>query len=233
MRAILLAAGLGTRLLPLTNNLPKCLVEINGRPILDIWIVNLLNSGIKEILVNTHYMADKVESYIKNKSYSESITLTHENKLLGTAGTLLHNSKFTKDDSVMLIHADNLSIFNIEDFQRRHESRPSGCEITMLIFESDNPSSCGIVEIDEKGIVTSFQEKPNQPKSNLANGAVYIVEPTLIQKYRNNDPIPEDFSTQILPYEIGSIYSFKDTKYHRDIGTPESLLKANLDFKLV
>lgn len=230
MKAILLAAGKGTRLLPLTKKIPKCLVEINGRPLLDIWIKNLLNAGISDILINTHYMSDIVQDYVKKRGYDKYITIFHEKELLGTAGTLLHNYAFVKDGSTFLIHADNLSIFDIQKFVQTHKSRPNICDMSMMVFETDNPRSCGIVEVNKDGIITDFQEKPATPKSSLANGAVYIIEPALVSRYMDRINYINDFSTEIIPNEMGRIFAIKNSDYHRDIGTPESLELANQEY---
>lgn len=230
MRAILLSAGMGTRLKPITNKIPKCLVEINDRPLLDIWVSNLIDAGINEILINTHHMSEKVENFIKSKNYNAQISVTYESKLLGTAGTLLHNYAFSKDESLMLIHADNLSKFDVQEFQNAHAVRPINCDITMMVFETDDPSSCGIVKIDERNVVVDFKEKPAYSDSTLANAAIYIIEPRLIRKYMHNIPMPTDFSTEVIPKELGKIFAYKNNQYHRDIGTPKSLAIANQEY---
>lgn len=94
MKAILLAAGFGTRLRPLTNAIPKCLVPIKGKPLLQIWIERLTGSGIGPFLINTHYLAEQVNALIGSSPFKDKVTLVHENKLLGTAGTLIDNLDF-------------------------------------------------------------------------------------------------------------------------------------------
>ena len=104
-----MAAGLGTRLRPITNDTPKCLVPINGRPLLDIWVETLVCSGVKEILVNAHYLHNQVKEYVNNSKYKNLILIQYEEELLGTAGTLIKNSSFLEDEGGLLIHADNFS----------------------------------------------------------------------------------------------------------------------------
>ena len=91
MRAILLAAGYGTRLRPLTNTIPKCLVPIKGVPLLQIWLERLTNAGIGPFLINTHYLPKEVEGFAESSRYRDQVTLVHEPELLGTAGTLIAN----------------------------------------------------------------------------------------------------------------------------------------------
>jgi mannose-1-phosphate guanylyltransferase len=176
-------------------------------------------------------MSDKVENFLKSKNYDAQISLTYESKLLGTAGTLLHNYAFAKGEPLMLIHADNLSKFNIQEFQYAHAVRPINCDITIMVFETDDPSSCGIVMINENNVVVDFKEKPAYSDSTLANAAIYIIEPRLIRKYIHTIPMPTDFSTEVLPKELGKIFVYKNNQYHRDIGTLKSFQRANWEYK--
>ena len=219
MRALLLAAGFGTRLRPITDNIPKCLVPIHGTPLLGIWLKNLADAGVGPMLVNLHYLPDKVQEYLDTSPYRSVAQPVFEAELLGTAGTLLKNRSFFEEAPLMLIHADNLSFFDVRAFIQSHQTRPSGCEITMMTFETDAPQSCGILELDERGVVTAFHEKVALPPGNLANGAVYIVEPSLFGFLERLHKDVIDFSTEVLPNYLGRIYTFKNECYHRDIGT--------------
>ena len=230
MKALLLAAGFGTRLRPLTDNKPKCLIDINGKPLLQIWLDLLLEAGIKNIIVNTHYLADKVERFLYDSSQKEYITVVHEEKLLGTGGTLLKNHSFFGDEPVILVHADNLSHFDMSAFMNRHVNRPEGTEITMITFYTDVPQTCGIVELNEKGIVVAFHEKVANPPGNLANGAVYILEPSIMDFLSSLNKEEIDFSNEVLPHFMGKICTFTNEVYHRDIGTPESYAAALKEF---
>lgn len=230
MRALLLAAGLGTRLRPITDSVPKCLVEINGRPLLDYWIELLSKGGIGDILVNLHYLPDAVRSYLNSCKYPVNITTVYEEKLLGTGGTLLRNKAFFGNKPVMLIHADNLSCFDVHAFKERFVNRESNIEITMMTFHTDVPETCGIVELDERGIVRAFHEKVRNPPSNLANAAVYILAPTVIRFLAAMGEEVIDFSTEVLPHYVGRINTYHNHIYHRDIGTVESVLIAQHEY---
>ena len=233
MRALLLAAGLGTRLRPITDSVPKCLIEINGRPLLEYWIELLSNGGVTEILINLHYLPGAVRSYLENNRYPVKITTAYENNLLGTGGTILKNKDFFKHESLMLIHADNLSIFDIGAFNQRYKERGKDIEITMMTFNTTEPEACGIVEIDGHGIVTSFHEKVGNPPGKLANGAVYILSPVVLDFLVGLRKEVIDFSTEVLPHFMGRINTFHNKIYHRDIGTAESLLVARREFPAV
>jgi mannose-1-phosphate guanylyltransferase len=230
VRALLLAAGLGTRLRPITDSLPKCLVEVNGRPLLDYWIELLGKGGIAEILVNLHYLPQAVESYIKSCHHPVNLSTVYEETLLGTAGTLLRNRAFFLGGPAMLVHADNLSCFDMRAFMDRFDTRGKDIEMTMMTFRTDAPQTCGIVELDEKGVVRAFHEKVESPPSDIANAAVYILAPSVIDFLAGLGKEVIDFSTEVLPHFMGRINTFHNDVYHRDIGTIASLLAARREY---
>jgi len=230
MRALLLAAGLGSRLQPLTKYLPKCLVPINGRPLLDYWLEALVSSGVDEILINTHYMAPLVNEYIKRSEWADFVVVVHEKQLLGTGGTILKNHAFFKNEPFLVAHADNLTIFDMSAFADHHTCRPADIELTMMIFDTTDPQSCGIVELDERDAVKAFHEKVTNPPGTLANAAVYILEPSVVDMMANLGKEQIDFSTEVVQLLLGKIITYHNTKYHRDIGTPSSWIQANQDF---
>jgi mannose-1-phosphate guanylyltransferase len=233
MRALLLAAGLGTRLRPITNAVPKCLVEIEGRPLLDYWIELLVKGGITDILINLHYLPEAVLTYIAQCRYPVRISTVYEERLLGTAGTLLKNRAFFMGEPVMLIHADNLSVFDPHAFIDRFFARERNIEITMMTFHTDAPQACGIVELDEKGVVREFHEKVSDPPGNLANAAAYILSPAVVAFIAGLGKQATDFSNDVLPSFMGRINTFHNGTYHRDIGTVESLRAAQREYPAV
>ncbi len=226
MKALLLAAGYGTRLRPLTNTVPKCLVPIRNIPLLQIWLDKLSKAGVDSFLINTHYLSEKVSDFIKRSDYSSKIRLVYESKLLGTAGTLVKNIDFFEEDDGMLIHADNYCMANLHDFILAHKNRPSHCLMTMMTFRTDDPSSCGIAEVDKEGVVTGFYEKVTSPPSNLANGAVYILSKEIISLIEKSFSTAKDFSTEILPIFLGKVYTYETKNFFVDIGTPEAYESA-------
>lgn len=227
MKVILLAAGFGTRLRPLTNNIPKCLVPIKGKPLLQIWLENLTSAGLKFFLINTHYLSIQVESFIKKSEFKDMCILKYEEKLLGTAGTLLANTSFINEEDCMLIHADNYCLADINMFIKAHKNRPEYCLMTMLTFRTNDPSSCGIVELNEDKVVVDFHEKIKSPPGNIANGAVYILSYELINYLKSEIPNATDFSNDIIPLFKGRIFSYETSEIFIDIGSPDSYSKAN------
>src|SRR5436305_13696014 len=163
MRALLLAAGFGTRLRPLTDTVPKCLVPIHGKPLLEYWLDLLLAREIERVLVNTHYLPDAVQNFAARSAWRDRITLVQEDVILGTGGTVLRNRGFFGKAPFIVAHADNLSSFDVSAFLARHASRPCSVAITMMTFETDAPQTCGIVEEDSRGIVVAYHEKVANP----------------------------------------------------------------------
>jgi len=232
VRALILAAGLGTRLRPLTNRIPKCMVPIKGRPLLEYWLELLLKQGIERILINTHYLPEIVREYLRTSSWRDRADLVHEPELLGTGGTILRNRAYFGNEAFLVAHGDNLTRFDVTSFIQRHRQRPAGVEITMMTFQTDTPESCGIVVEDDHGRVTKFFEKVANPPGNRANGAVYIFEPSVIEFMAALDSEIVDLSTEVLPHFVGRIITFHNSDYHRDIGTLDSLMKAEREFSM-
>lgn len=230
MKALLLAGGLGTRLRPLTDMIPKCLVPIHGKPLLGYWFDLLFPAGVDKALVNTHYLQEPVRRFVAGSPWQPRISLAHEDELLGTGGTILANRAFFADGPFMVAHADNLTRFDVSAFIARHAGRPAGCEITMMTFATDAPQSCGIVAETPEGMVTGFYEKVANPPGNRANAAVYIFEPSVVDFLDSLGKPVIDLSTEVIPHYVGRIQSFFNNDYHRDIGTPESLAKAEAEF---
>lgn len=226
MRALLLAGGYGMRLLPITATTAKCMVEIHGRPLLDYWLELLLGGGIERVLINTHWLAEQVEDFVRTSRWARQVDLVHEDELLGTGGTVLANREWFAGLPFMVAHADNFTDFDVPGLIAAHQGRPAGHAMTMLGFRTDAPRSCGILELDERGTVIAFHEKVDDPPGNLANGAVYVFEPEVVESIAALGRLQVDLSTEIIPDFVGRILCVETSGYHRDIGTPESLRRA-------
>jgi mannose-1-phosphate guanylyltransferase len=231
LRALLLAAGYGTRLRPLTDTVPKCLVPIRGKPLLAYWLDLLLTGGIERVLVNTHHLREQVERFVATSSWKNRIDLAHEPALLGTGGTVLQNGYFFQGQAFMVVHADNLSRFDVRGFVEGHAARPSQCALTMMTFQTDAPENCGIVVLDRQGVVQEMHEKLANPPGLRANAAVYIFEPEVLAYIASLGKSVVDISTEVLPHFMGRTFAYDNGGYHRDIGSPDSLQKAAREFR--
>ena len=145
----------------------------------------------------------KVESYIEQSKFAGMVDLVYEEELLLTGGTVIANKDFIGDEPFMLVHADNLSICDYKDFISAHKNRPANTEITMMTFTTDDPKSCGVIKIDNSGIIQEFHEKVQNPPSTIANGAVYIIEASVISYMERLKKVKVDFSVDVLPYYMG------------------------------
>ena len=229
IKALLLAAGFGTRLKPLTDIWPKCLMPIQDRPLLEYWLGIFHNLEINEVLVNTHYFSKHVETFLNQSHFSSWVSAVHERKLLGTAGTIRKNANLLVNSTLLLAHADNWTCCNFSDFTYYHQNqRPKGTVITMMTFMCPDPSMCGIVKLDCNGIVVDFYEKVKNPPGNLANAAVYLIEPEVVEWIVKHQNI-SDFSTEVLPKFIGRIATWENREIHKDIGTPKMLMESQMD----
>jgi mannose-1-phosphate guanylyltransferase len=227
MRALLLAAGLGRRLSPVTTTTPKCMVTIDRRPLLDYWLESLFDADIERVLVNTHWLAQQVVDHVNASRWSSRVDLVHEAQLLGTGGTVLANRQWFRGLPFLVAHADNLTDFDVPGLMSAHHAGPH--PITMLGFRTDDPRSCGILELDDRGTVVRFHEKVDDPPGNLANGAVYVFDPEVIDVIGAVGNPVVDLSTEIIPRFVGRISCVETSGYHRDIGTPQSLRRARAE----
>lgn len=231
MKAFLLAAGLGTRLRPITNTIPKCLLPIHNRPLLSWWMDLFEQYHIDEVLINTHYLPILVQDYIK--SYNKLKTGTtlvefYEDELLGSGGTVLSNKEFIcKDEDFLICYADNLTNVNLAKMIDYHKSHKG--ILTMGLFYTNNPTGCGIAALDTEGRICEFEEKPQQPKSNLANAGIYIVNKAIFD-YIPNKPVV-DFGKDILPLLVDKMYGYTINEYLLDVGTMANYEKAQREWQ--
>ena len=225
---LILAAGYGTRLKPLTLSKPKCLVEVGNKPILLHWLKIINSLEFSDVIINTHYLHKQVSEFISTQNNSGlNIIEVYEENLLGTAGTIMKNYELLKNKDVLMIHADNYTTCDLGDLVKSYRNMPKNCLLTMLTFNSKTPHKCGVVKINKKNIVTEFHEKVNKPPSNIANGAVYLFNQNLLNWIIRNEPNAKDFSLDIIPKLINKIYTWHHKEPFIDIGTLKSLKEAN------
>ena len=218
MKAFLLAAGVGSRLRPITDTTPKCMMPVGGRPLLEIWLDAFDQAGVDEVLVNLHHLPDVVRSYLAGRTGRPRVRTTYEPELLGSAGTLAANRKWVAgEDFFLACNADNLTDFDLRSLIK--VQREYGATATLGVFRSPNPSAGGVVEADEGGTVTGFTEKPGNPVSDLVNAGLYAFRPSLLAEI--GQP-PKDIGYDLLPGLVGRARVVLVDGYFRDIGTPDA-----------
>jgi len=218
MKAFLLAAGYGTRLRPLTDQIPKCLLPIGGVPLLGIWLDLFRTYGISEVLINAHSHSNAVKDYISKNSGGLSIRLSEEETLLGSAGTLRENRSWIGADPLFgVFYADVLTNVNLNqmlEFHRLHKQAA-----TMGVYEVSNPRECGIVTLDQDGIVRQFVEKPSNPQSNLAFAGLLLATTAVLDVIPDQTPV--DIGFDVLPKLVDRMAAYAVPDYIVDIGTPQ------------
>lgn len=233
MKALILAAGRGTRLRPVTNRIPKILVPIGGRPLFDHLIALLGKHKIFEAAVNLHHLPEQIIDYLNNKKTPVAFKLLKEKKLLGSAGTARKLKNYFKKTFVVL-YGDLLTNINLNkliDFHRKKRAL-----VTVVLYRVSNPTECGIVKLDRFGKILAFFEKPKPEEvfSNLANAGVYVMEPEVFSYIPGK--IPCDFGKDVFPVLLKMDqpvfgYPIKKNEYLLDIGDPKKLRQARKDMK--
>jgi mannose-1-phosphate guanylyltransferase len=223
MKAFLLAAGHGTRLRPVTDTIPKCLVPIRGTPMLEIWLEVCRRAGIDEVLVNLHAHADLVRKALDQMTREVDVHLSEEPVLLGSAGTLLANRDWiARESAFWILYGDVLTATNLTQMFDFHCSRqPVG---TIGLYQVNDPTRCGVVSFDDHFVVREFVEKPEHPKSNWAFSGLIVATPELLQSIPPRFPV--DLGFDVLPQLAGRILAYPITDFLIDIGTMENLQAA-------
>jgi mannose-1-phosphate guanylyltransferase len=227
MKAFLLAAGHGTRMRPLTDSIPKCLLTVQGVPLLQIWLDLCRRHGINKILINVHAHAKAVREFLQQYNDGIEVGVSEEPMLLGSAGTLLKNRAWVGSDSPFWIfYSDVLTNVNLSRMLERH--RTCSQLATLGVCEVPDPKRCGIVALDEKNVVREFVEKPHEPSSNLAFSGIIVSEPALLDFIPNQ--VPADIGFHVLPKLVGRMAAYRICDYLLDIGTPENYKAAQINW---
>jgi mannose-1-phosphate guanylyltransferase len=216
MKAFLLAAGNGTRLHPLTDSVPKCLLPIQDVLLLEIWLNNCKAAGITDVLVNVHAHAKAIREFAAAQQSGVRIRVAEESQLLGSAGTLAENRGFVAGENAFyVLYADVLTNVNLQEMRKFHQQHR--LPVTLGICQVPDPTRCGIVIVDKNAIVRDFVEKPVQPASNWAFSGVMIARPELFECLPNQRPA--DIGFDLLPKMIGRMAAYTISEYLMDIGT--------------
>lgn len=227
MKAFLLAAGLGSRLRPITDTVPKCMVDIDGRPLLDIWLDGLDRAGVDEVLVNLHYLPDVVTGHLEGRTGLPAVRTFFEPELLGSAGTLRANRKWVEGEEMFLAcYADNLTSFDLCSLIDAHRERRALA--TLTAFHSARPSVGGVLQLDPDGRVVGFEEKPEQPVSDLVNAGMYAFHPAVLGEI--GSALPQDIGYHLLPRLVGRAFAVPVECYFRDIGTIDAYQQARKEW---
>jgi mannose-1-phosphate guanylyltransferase len=228
MKAFLLAAGLGTRLRPLTDTVPKCLVRVGGRPLLDLWLDSFRAAGVDEVLVNLHHLPDQVRAHLASYRGHPRVRTSYEPTLLGSAGTLAAGRDFVGTDDIFLaVNGDDLTDFDLLRLVEALEDAPTA-HAAIAVFRAPEPTACGILEVED-GVMVSFEEKPAVPRGDQANAGLYAFRRSVLDLVPAD--IPVDIGTHLLPRLVGRAVAVPvGDAFLIDIGTPEALARADAEW---
>jgi mannose-1-phosphate guanylyltransferase len=227
-KAVILAAGRGERLRPLTDGLPKPMLPIGGRPLLEHLLALLALAGVREVALNLHHRPEAVRAYLGEGSrLGLRVLYSEEETLLGTAGALRRLEQFL-DRTFFVLYGDvlsNLNLRRLADFHRRR-----GGALTMALHRQKDLGRCGVAEVEAGGRIRRFVEKPKESLgSPWAAAGVLVVEPSVLRF------IPEGFSdlgADLFPRLVElnvPIFGYRCCGYFLDIGSPERYQKAQAD----
>jgi histidinol-phosphate phosphatase family protein len=232
MKAVIIAGGRGERLKPLTDKIPKPMIKVGGIPVLEHQIKLLKRYGIKDIIILTAYLSEKIEKYFKDgKNFGVIIKYVKSPEELGNADRV----KLVEDqlDSDFIVfYGDMMLDICLPDFINFHKKNKGIC--TLLLRSSDHIEDCDLIEIDKENRVTSFFLKPrpkNQYVRNLDNACSYIMNPGALKYIKNGEK--SNFTKDVFPKLINAekVYGYVTSEYVKDMGTHERLRQVRKDFK--
>lgn len=225
MRAVLLAAGLGTRLAPLTESTPKILAPVLGKPLLAHQLDYLALNGVSEVAINLHHHAPQVLRFLDERDSGLPVQTSVEPELLGTAGALLPLRDFLREPFVLL-YGDVLTNMNLGALMSRHLE--AGGMATVAYYPTHQTEGKGLLTLERDGRVTSFREKPRRDSVDaveLVNAGIYALDPDVFEFI----PGRSDFGNDVWPAAISagrSIYGHQVDGFVCDIGSPQALRNA-------
>ena len=215
MKAMLLAAGRGERLRPLTDTTPKCMFLFQGKPLLAHWLDKLRAFGVLEVVINVHHLAEAIVDYFgSGEQWGMHIQYSHEEKLLGTAGAVRKARDIFSGERFLTVYADTQSTCKLKDIVEYHVLH--GSTATMAVCLIDDPRSCGIVGFDSDGRIERFLEKPSTEEifSPYINAGIYVFEPEIFDYISAAGEC--DFSRNVFPEMIlhrAQLYAFPFNGY--------------------
>ena len=229
MKALLLAGGKGTRLKPLTNNLPKPMVPILGEPLLKRTLLSLREHGVEEVIISICYQPKHIDTYFGDgKELGIKIRYVKEDIPLGTGGAIKKAQAYL-DSTFMVLNSDIVTSINLTDLINYHKSKQ--CIATIALTTVDDPTKYGVVNLNS-GYIDAFKEKPkpDEVTSNLINAGVYVFEPEILSLIPDNQvvSVEKDVFPKLIADKL-KISGYHNNYYWMDIGTPEKYIQVHND----
>lgn len=225
MKAMVLAAGLGTRLRPLTFELPKPMVPVLDRPVMAHILDLLSRHGCGDVVANLHYFPDTIRSY-----FGDAIAYREEPELLGTAGGVRNCADFLDDGTFLVISGDALTDIDLDAFVARHKQ--AGGVATLAVKRVADTREYGVVLHDADGRITGFQEKPDPAEalSDLGNCGIYLFEPEIFDWFPRRDFVDwaKDVFPTLLEHDV-PFHVHEINEYWNDVGSLSELKEGTFD----
>jgi mannose-1-phosphate guanylyltransferase len=223
MKAMVLAAGLGTRLMPLTARLPKPMMPVLDRPALAHIVDGLERHGYDELVANLHHHPDAIQAW-----FGDRLEYLFEEELLGTAGAVRNAAGFFGDEPIVVVSGDSLNEVAVTELVDSH--RASGAVATIVAQRTADIAPYGALLVAEDGRVTGLQEKPHPAEalSDLASCGIYCFSREVFEYFPEPDPV--DWAQDVFPVLLENdvpVHAFQTAAYWNDIGTPAKLREAN------
>ena len=229
MKAVLLAAGKGERLGELTRKIPKPMIPIKGKPVIE-WNIGLCKlHGITDIFINLHHLPNIVTDYLGNgERFGVTLTYAHEAELLGTGGGVKQFSKSLEEAPFFVIYADNWSEYDLEAIRQHHKKVRA--EMTIALFHLEEVQFSGVAVMDHENRILEFVEIPktSPPPSHCVNAGIYLIEPQLLSQIPNGTC---DFGKDVIPNWIKAGVNVRGIKMEKKvtaIDTPDLLNKVKI-----
>jgi len=228
--ALILCGGKGTRFSSVREDIPKSIAPITGRPFIDFLVDDLVNQGIKRIILATGYMSNLIEEYTHTRNDVEWI-ISRELVPLGTGGALKLAENELNSDPILILNGDSHIEYEINDLVSQFNK--NNADVVMLLSASSLGSDYGNIFIDSELRVKKFIEKPPKiKKQSYVNSGVYLISKTMISKIMPNQYL--SLENDLFPYWISmeyNLYSIVTNEQVHDIGTPERYKYYNVSFK--
>jgi NDP-sugar pyrophosphorylase family protein len=203
MKAFVLAAGVGNRLRPYTDTVPKPMLPVGGTPILAYNLAMLQRAGFTDVALNLHYLPDVITSFVGDgRDFGLATRYSYEDALLGTAGALLPLRDWLSDETFAIVFGDNIADLDLSAMLDVHRS--TAATVTIALWSRDDVSQSGIAELDRHERVVRFIEKPRpgESESHWVNAGVLIAEPQLLGAL--SSITPSDIGRDVLPALIAA-----------------------------